>query len=65
MKTIDEVSTGLPSSETEWPKNPETERESTREAKRWVSSRLQHMLQSSIRESTWRGFQGYDSPLAG
>ncbi len=65
MKTIDVAETGLPSFETEWPKKAENKRETTMPRTHWASERLQQMLQSGIMENTWRGFRGYDSPLAG
>jgi hypothetical protein len=65
MKTVEESKTGLPSFETDWPKNTETEREARPGGTNWAPDRFHPMLQSSVLESTWRGFQGYDSPLAG
>jgi hypothetical protein len=52
MKTIEEINTGLPSFETEWPTNAETEREVPNPRTQWASGRLQHTLQSSIGEIT-------------
>ena len=63
MKTIEQNNTGLPSFEAEWPGKGETERAS--DETNWASERLQQMLETSLWEQSWRGFQGYDSPLAG
>jgi hypothetical protein len=65
MKTVEKTKTGLPSFETEWPKKIETEHKPLDATTNWASERLHRVLQSSIRENTWRSFQGYDSPLAG
>lgn len=65
MKTVEETKTGLPSFETDRPTNVETERESSPGGTKWSSERLRHILNSSVWENAWRGFQGYDSPLAG
>src|SRR5256885_7257079 len=65
MKTVEETKTGLPSFETDWRKNTETERQTCPGGTNWASERFHRMLQSSVLESTWHGFQGYDSPLAG
>jgi hypothetical protein len=68
MKTVEKSKTGLPSFETHWPKDLETEREARpggTVGTNWESERFHRMLQSSVLENTWRGFQGYDSPLAG
>jgi hypothetical protein len=65
MKTVEKNQTGLPSLETEWPKKIQKESEPAAVGANWASERLHQMLQSSISENTWRGFQGYDSPLAG
>jgi len=65
MKTVEETKTGLPSFKADWPENVETERESSPGGTNWASERLHYMLKSSMWENAWRGFQGYDSPLAG
>jgi hypothetical protein len=65
MKTVEETKTDLPSFETEWSKKLDTRPEPSAGETSWESQRLHQMLQSSIWENTWRGFQGYDSPLAG
>jgi len=65
MKTKEETESGLPSFETEWPNNAETERGSVPSGAEWASDRFQHMVRAIDWESTWRGYREYDSPLAG
>ena len=65
MKTVEESESGLPSFETDWPKNLETKRESDASGGKWASERLNQMFRASVWENAWRGFRGYDSPLAG
>ena len=65
MKTIEETNTGLPSFETEWPNNPNTEPESVAPGADWASDGLQHIVRTNAWENTWRGIREYDSPLAG
>jgi len=65
MKTVEATKTDLPSFETEWSKKVDTRPEADAGEMNWAPQRLHQMLQSSIWENTWRGFRGYDSPLAG
>ena len=65
MKTVEESKRGLPSFETDWPKDLEKKHDARPGGPEWASQRFHQMMQSSLRENTWRGFQGYDSPLAG
>lgn len=65
MKTVEETKTGLPSFEPEWPRVVEERLGLERRKEGWRPDPHQREVQSSSWENAWRGFQGYDSPLAG
>ena len=65
MKTVEATKTDLPSLEPEWSKKVDTQPEDDAGETNWAAQWLRQMLQSTVWENTWRGFQGYDSPLAG
>ena len=65
MKTVEEVGTGLPSFQAEWPRETEIEREPVFANTNRAGERFDEMTGWRSGEDRWRAFQGYDSPLAG
>ncbi len=67
MKMIDRTETGVPSFETEWRNNAETQEQPAPNKTQSASTNAAgpDFVWPSAYEASWRGFTGYDSPLAG
>ncbi len=64
MKMFDRTETGVPSFETEWRNRAEAEEPTGVNARSWPAPE-QSNAEFAQFETNWRGFGGYDSPLAG